>query len=939
MQSLGNLNTLGGNSITYSAVANVVVPEGPSTYDIRVPTWDVVKTLGNARSGVTVTHAIDWGNLPASSQNVTVAQTSAGSVANVSYTYAGNVLTVSGIRTAEDYLNTVGQVNITYDDNGLFGHNSNVTVSGNNWLYTVNVNVPDAPEFIPTTVANLLYRGYTGTGPFGPSFNDAALFDVETAFAANQRYRINTLNAPGTYTLTIDTQDDASVVSLTTTGPTLAVNSWSSYAGNGRLTLQDNIANINLHLANLTFVKNQPVANVVTFTGQQSGTTLSVSGNVVGTVLVGMSVVGGSMAANSVITSFIAGNNGGIGRYGMNQTQSVSSSTMSGESGRFIGRGQRTLTYTLTNPGNTVASNGVATQIYYGNFDAGYNQPNLNIRAHTANRNIYSLYKSGIPNTKQNNLVYVGAHPVTGDPHWGYCTSNVFVLLGVTANTTNVIYGASSNIGTANGSLGGLAGLSYSEFREPSFTTSNNVVQAGYLQTSNLAQQINIFKSGMDTGDKQLAAAPNINSVGGYDTSFRGTAGGVTRLTRNQSGVAGQSGIYWQQLQNFTTLFRNWTIFPLNSLTNNLAVGSLTWEQDYFGRIIVAAMAPTTANPTQRPYLLMGSAPSYPRPSPYPNPAEVVNGSVLLDPLWGQTGQLKMCDTQIPMIAWRGSTIPEAANGNGRQEIVHMQVTLATSGATKYLDDFIPTVNPNVQGYTYSVSFVTDGATKIGPSITPTFVSQPTWQDQWLYKGATYTWVVNLGAGNGNFGIVDENGSTPTGLTNNNINSGTITWNTANASAGLYSVTSTYGSRVLSDPYTPGGGRIYLMGTQNTNSGRWHPGTVPGAFALCRKSATEAIFVYTKYTGYYTNDYNTSAGLFYRILTASYPPGGGSISFGSEVQVQNPDITGNIYGMTMSAESSRTVNGKIYVLCVIAQAGNVLDADNTTPALTAAFYI
>jgi hypothetical protein len=52
------------------------------------------------------------------------------------------------------------------------------------------------------------------------------------------------------------------------------------------------------------------------------------------------------------------------------------------------------------------------------------------------------------------------------------------------------------------------------------------------------------------------------------------------------------------------------------------------------------------------------------------------------------------------------------------------------------------------------------------------------------------------------------------------------------------------------------------------------------------------------------------------------------------VQVQNPDITGNIYGISMTA-SSTNLNGYTYVLCVIAPAQGAQSAFTTvTPIVT-----
>jgi hypothetical protein len=80
------------------------------------------------------------------------------------------------------------------------------------------------------------------------------------------------------------------------------------------------------------------------------------------------------------------------------------------------------------------------------------------------------------------------------------------------------------------------------------------------------------------------------------------------------------------------------------------------------------------------------------------------------------------------------------------------------------------------------------------------------------------------------------------------------------------------------------------------------------------------------------NGSTQSAGLYYRTVTRNALQ---NLAFSAEVQVQNPDITGNIYGISMTA-SSTNLNGYTYVLCVIApaQPGGAAAFTDVTPIVT-----
>jgi hypothetical protein len=595
MQSLGNLNTVSGNSITYSAVANVVVPEGISTYDIRVPTWDVIKTLGNARTGVTITHAFDWGNLPANSQNVTVSE----SLANVTYSYAANVLTISGIRTAEDYLNTVGQVNITYDDNGVFGHNSNVSVAGNNWLYTINVTIPEEPEFFPLNIGNMVYNF------FGGSLSNLSVSNVSTQFTNSQKVKINPVNSPGVYTLTVDTQDSANAVVLNTSGPNLSINSFTTVGGNGRLTLQGNISDLNLHLANIVLEKSSAcVANVPS-----------------------------------------------------------------------INRNTRTLTWTLTNPGNTVGGGGTRTQSYYSNFAQGFSGNtdivmnyttvgNTARACFTANTLPIGIRFTG--NTTYQDytqlggidIAYVGAHPTTQNPHFAVAQcGNVggyqVQLLGLTANTAAVEIGPRHYVSNRSNSFASMA----SSF-DNAWGTQGQLTGNIYLNSVNVNARI-----GCDAGD--LFNYANANPGG--SSLLRNDSTGNVQICSVLTGFSQMPNLY--RISAGGT-FNYWDAGAnVRSQLNPIQNWQPNWDATFGPSDFFAGLR--IGNSYQ------GVNGNYPAVIRVSRSVSNPSSSSILFPIKGENGHLVSGQTGngTPLVAWRGTTTTKASGtGIVGQEIISLQV-------------------------------------------------------------------------------------------------------------------------------------------------------------------------------------------------------------------------------------------------------------------------
>ena len=260
MQSLGNLNSVSGNSITFSAVENVVVPEGPSVYTARVPTWEAIRKLGNVSgNGFSITQNFTLlGNMAG---NVTF---SVDSVSNVTYSIVGNSVSINNIRSVQDYLGTRLNVTIGNDVFGNFSHQGNVinTNSGNNFQYDINVLVPNSPEFNTANLANIAYDFFGS--------NVSNLNNIVTDIS-NSAPRVVTFNQPaGNANVTITSQDATAFISLNTTSTVPITKTFSTANGNGVMSLAGTRDDINSHLSTLTMTKNYSettTGNITLYTG------------------------------------------------------------------------------------------------------------------------------------------------------------------------------------------------------------------------------------------------------------------------------------------------------------------------------------------------------------------------------------------------------------------------------------------------------------------------------------------------------------------------------------------------------------------------------------------------------------------------------------------------------------------------------------------------
>jgi|694.fasta_scaffold09917_4 hypothetical protein len=862
MDSLAQLNTVAIENVSFSAVANVVQQED-TAYTVRVPSVDLVKTLGNIQSNTVITHSFDWGNIPSAYQNVTVSLNNPGAVSNVSSTYAGNVLTITGIKSAQDYLGTVATVgtSLGFDNTGEFSHNSNVRLTGNIFnsgvfLYTVNVNLVNVPELFPVgNPGNLVYNF------FGNNVNeqDSIVTPVSPGVL------INTNNPAGLYTMTISTQDNGNAVTLTSTGPTLTTNTFSAVGNVGTLTLQGNIVPLNQHLANLAFVKsNAAVANVPS-----------------------------------------------------------------------IGRGVRNLTYSLTNPANVVSPDGTRTQTYFSNFaqtEFANTAGNLKYRAQPGNVAVVNLFQSGSRDTGVNTLAYVGYHAGTLDPHWAYAhreNSNVgnanvlLTMIGLQANSASVLSGPQHVIGVSNNATvvrSAVSDLMGANIGNQSNTTARLFVTSsspGSFYGNTTARTV-----GADAGDQFNSVIYSNVAMGSSTLTIQPklTFNGTTFPVVVSHILAGPSGLGVFQRQSK----------PNNDIQDsaNLTFSGSTykgihWWYPQSTSVFNPPAVSTTTSFVNCHYDLTTSN--------WPHPIMVNGFTKIIDPLIGQTGQLRTVPnfSGTSLAVWRGQTDIPASDLAQSQQIITMQVVL--TGTTAYTDNLVST-KVTAAGYAFTVTQNFAGATPLGAFMTPYLGDNPIWPNAWLLRGQTYDFNVDMTASGANVYITTALGGgvvTPSGVTNNNIKLGTISFTPTSSTPDIVYFRGGGSSPVSGvDLENSQGGAFYIFSDTSSTSGRWT--TVPGAFDIMKKSDTEILMVYTKYTGTVSNGATQSAGLYYRIITWN----GSNLTFGTQVQVQNPDITGNIYGISMTA-SSTNLNGYTYVLCVIAPAQGAQSAFTTvTPIVT-----
>lgn len=246
MQSLGNLNQIGGESVEFLASETIVVNEGPSTYTARFPTWETIRKLGNLDgTGFTVTQQFDYSGNVSMFGNVTV---TADKPSSVTFSQVGNVFTFGNIVSVEDYLNTRLLVDISDDISGNFRHLGNVfnTNSSDQFQYEINVVAAPFPEFTKSSLTDQEYDFFGSTvSNTGPVITQIA----------NTAPRVITINqSTADKTVVVRLQDPNTSLSLNTTS-TANITKTISNVGNVTLTLTGSIANLNSHLGTLEITK------------------------------------------------------------------------------------------------------------------------------------------------------------------------------------------------------------------------------------------------------------------------------------------------------------------------------------------------------------------------------------------------------------------------------------------------------------------------------------------------------------------------------------------------------------------------------------------------------------------------------------------------------------------------------------------------------------
>jgi hypothetical protein len=232
--------------------------------------WNPIRDLGNtfAGNGVVITHTftapdtgsanwIEWPNISlnrvGSNPNVSLTQNS---------TY---VWTISGIRTAEDYLaagafldfprDYAGSGNTAVPATGSWTTNiKNSSVATYDFTYPVNLEIENFSEIDPVTLGDVAYNYYGNT--------TAEYTNIPTEFTSLQTTQITDIENPDTdmYTVTIATQHHSSQIvfsSDTTPVPNIAQH-WgyvSANDHNGMLTVTGSKTDVNLYLQNLKITK------------------------------------------------------------------------------------------------------------------------------------------------------------------------------------------------------------------------------------------------------------------------------------------------------------------------------------------------------------------------------------------------------------------------------------------------------------------------------------------------------------------------------------------------------------------------------------------------------------------------------------------------------------------------------------------------------------
>lgn len=256
MASFTSLNTYSAEDINYSIPTQYVYqPEG-AKIEAPMLTWYPVHDLGNtAGNNVVVTHDL---RTIANIVPVTVSLDNLNGNPNISITNVGNVVTITGMRDVEDWLNAQAFIdfptNYTNESGNLIYRTTiqNITANAYPFVYDVVIKLRDYPEW-NTPLADFVYDFYGNTQSQVDGIITAFDYDTQTAYILDRENPNTTV-----YTMTVTTQDHPARFTLSSTAAanvSATFNYANASSNYGQLTVTGTRQNINQYLTGLRVTK------------------------------------------------------------------------------------------------------------------------------------------------------------------------------------------------------------------------------------------------------------------------------------------------------------------------------------------------------------------------------------------------------------------------------------------------------------------------------------------------------------------------------------------------------------------------------------------------------------------------------------------------------------------------------------------------------------
>jgi hypothetical protein len=248
MGTFSSLNSYSSSNVSSTISTTLYLEEG-NDFELPVPSWffatDIGTLTGNA---LTITHNLGpVANLAATFGNTfAVTFPRQAESPNVSISNVGNTWTISNVRSAIDYLAVDGFVDVPPDFAGNVSYTTvltNTNAPGIPQTLNVNLIVLDKPEVTNLDLTDVIIPFGSNVAYGGPSY----------AFSGTQLSNFAPEETqPGTYTVTITTQNgSANLVLSTTSNASLSINTWTGTASQGVLTLAGSKDNVNAHVNTL----------------------------------------------------------------------------------------------------------------------------------------------------------------------------------------------------------------------------------------------------------------------------------------------------------------------------------------------------------------------------------------------------------------------------------------------------------------------------------------------------------------------------------------------------------------------------------------------------------------------------------------------------------------------------------------------------------------